>query len=111
MRIAPTLPSPCLQGEEQAVWFLKTGMIMAAPLKITICQGPSCTSRGGPTLEQVILEYAKSYGIVVEIAYRPCANQCSYGPHVIFNGNNCSSVRAADIPYFLKKYSGPEYSK
>jgi NADH:ubiquinone oxidoreductase subunit E len=77
------------------------------PLKITLCTGPSCTSRGAPTLQQVIEQFAKNYNIPIEITHRPCANQCSFGPHVIFNGNACSSVRAADIPYFLKKFSQP----
>jgi NADH:ubiquinone oxidoreductase subunit E len=59
-----------------------------ARLKITICMGSSCFSRGNSRNLEVLRDYVRSHALEnrVEIEGALCEGQCRTGPHVNIDG-------------------------
>jgi biotin synthase len=73
-------------------------------LKITLCMGSSCFSRGNSKLIEIIRMYAKTANVDAEIAGHLCENQCALGPNIIVDGTPYNGVQASSVPDILHKH-------
>ena len=63
-------------------------------IKITICMGSSCFSRGNSLIAETLARYLKSNNLEdkVEISGCLCENKCKEGPNIKINGDLYSAV-------------------
>lgn len=73
-------------------------------MKITVCMGSSCYSRGNAKLIEIIRKYAKDANVDPEIAGHLCENLCAEGPNIIVEGAPYSNVQPSAIPEILRKH-------
>lgn len=79
---------------------------MKPKIKITICLGSSCFSRGNDRNLEVIQEYLKSHDLKERVDFRGhlCQQKCNRGPNVTINGKTYEKVNETTIVDILDKY-------
>ncbi len=82
------------------------------PLRIAVCMGSSCFSRGnnGRALE-ILRHCAESAGVQPEIVGHLCENQCTQGPHITIEDTLYSNVQPACFPELLKHHLNSRQNK
>ncbi len=77
----------------------------SASLRIAVCMGSSCFSRGnnGQAIE-MLQHCAEAAGFVPEIVGHLCENQCTQGPHITIEDTLYSNVQPACFPELLKHH-------
>jgi NADH:ubiquinone oxidoreductase subunit E len=74
-----------------------------SPVKIEICMGSSCFSRGNPENLRAIRDHLASAGLAASVVVTGhlCEEQCSEGPNLRINGRIFRSVTPASIAALL----------
>lgn len=87
------------------------GPVPPVSLKIAVCMGSSCFSRGnnGQTIE-TLRHCVEAAGLVPEITGHLCENLCTQGPHVTIGDTLYSNVQASCFAELLRHHlaSGKE---
>jgi len=76
-----------------------------ATLRIAVCMGSSCYSRGnnGKAIEH-LRHCAESAGFMPEISGHLCEDQCTQGPHITIEDTLYSNVQPSCFPELLKHH-------
>ncbi|WP_035216587.1 [FeFe] hydrogenase H-cluster radical SAM maturase HydE [Desulfobulbus elongatus] len=76
-----------------------------ATLKIAVCMGSSCYSRGnnGPAIE-TMRQCVEAAGLIPDISGHLCENQCTRGPHVTIGTTLYSNVQASCFDELLRHH-------
>ncbi|MDD2464743.1 MAG: [FeFe] hydrogenase H-cluster radical SAM maturase HydE [Desulfobulbus sp.] len=76
-----------------------------AILRIAVCMGSSCFSRGNNgRVVETLQHCAESAGFKPEIVGHLCENQCTQGPHITIEDTLYSNVQPACFPELLKHH-------
>jgi NADH:ubiquinone oxidoreductase subunit E len=78
-------------------------------MKITICMGSSCFSRGNNRNIEVLQDYARKRGIPlgVEVTGHLCEGLCNQGPNLNIGGKTYHGVDPIVITGLLQHHQGP----
>ena len=75
------------------------------PLRIAICMGSSCFSRGNDAQAIAMLRHsAETAGFIPEITGHLCENKCTQGPHLTIEDTLYSNVQPSCFPELLKHH-------
>jgi NADH:ubiquinone oxidoreductase subunit E len=82
-----------------------------SPVKITICMGSSCFSRGNNRNVEALQEYLKKNPLppAVELAGHLCQGNCQLGPNAMVNGNPYYTVDLLALTSLIRHYSGGKH--
>jgi len=84
---------------------------MNEKIKVIICLGSSCYSRGNAKTLEVVKEYLAKNQLIDQTDFRGklCSNDCNHGPvltigdHKYLNVNDTSVIKILDSAFNLKK--------
>lgn len=74
-------------------------------IKITVCMGSSCFSRGNAVNADLIRQFVASHNLEDKIRVEGCLceGKCKQGPNVTINGKSFSQVSPEGLEDLLKK--------
>ena len=78
---------------------------MPPPLKIAVCMGSSCYTRGNNGQAIATLRHCvEAAGLVPDITGHLCENQCTQGPHITIGDTLYSNAQASCFAELLRHH-------